>query len=129
MLVFFRCVTFAAVSSLCLASIARSEPSAARTEQVGSVRVGYADLDLQKEADARVLLGRLERAAYTACGGNPKFDRSYELMPSYTQQVYRACRETALVRAVDNIRSPTLSRLFAERHKVGKRDNEWWRTA
>src|SRR5262249_52030422 len=101
--------------SLALVSIARAQPSAEKTELVGRVPVSYADLDPEKEADARVLLGRLQQAAYAACGGNPKHHFAYTSMPRKTRQVFEDCRRNAVTRAVDAIKSPTLSRVLAER--------------
>lgn len=108
-----RCLLFAGCLSLTLASTARAEPSAEKLELVGRVPVSYADLEPEKEADARVLLGRLQRAAYTACGGSPQFHPSFELMPRKTRQVFEDCRRSAIHRAVDAIKSPTLSRVLA----------------
>jgi UrcA family protein len=104
-----------AALGLALASTACATPSVEKTELVGRVHVTYYDLDPQKEADARVLLGRLERAAYKACGGNPRGHRSYEIMPRYTVEVFEECRENAISCAVDSVHSVTLERLLASR--------------
>jgi UrcA family protein len=114
MFVSIRRVLFAVGLSLTLVSIARSEPPAEKMELVEKKPVSYAGLDLEKEADARVLLGRLQQAAYHACGGNPRFHPSYTLMPKKTTQVFESCRTNAIDRAVKSIQSATLSRLFAE---------------
>ena len=114
MFVSIQCLLFAACLSLTLASIARAEPSAEKLEIVGRVPVSYADLDLDKESDARVLLARLQGAAYKACGGTPQSHPSFELMPRKTRQVFEDCRKNAIHRAVDAIKSPTLSRVLAE---------------
>jgi UrcA family protein len=85
------------------------------TEKVGfilRVRVPLDDLDLRKETDARLLLSRLEKAAYRACGGNPRFHTSYEVMPERTTKVFRDCRERAITQAVDRINAPTLKQLL-----------------
>jgi UrcA family protein len=116
MLAAIRHLLFAVGLSLTLASIARAEPPAEKLEKVGQVPVSYADLDPQKEADARVLLTRLQQAAYTACGGNPRHHPSHELMPRKTERVFEECRRNAITRALGVIKSPTLSRLFAEAH-------------
>jgi UrcA family protein len=98
---------------------AASQPLADRADRVGSIVVRYHDLDLRKEADAQVLLQRLERAAKTACGGNPKMNRAYEAMPRYTVEVFRECRREAIERAVTQINAPTLSHLFAALYGTG----------
>jgi hypothetical protein len=41
------------------------------------------------------MLERLKRAAYHACGGNPRFYLTYEVMPRQTVEVFRECREEA----------------------------------
>jgi len=58
------------------------------------------------------LLDRLKRAAYRACGGNPRYHYAYEVMPHHTIEVFRECREEALCAAVGEINSPTLTRIF-----------------
>jgi UrcA family protein len=113
MFVSFSRVLFVVGLSLTLASIARAEPSAEKMELVGRVRVSYADLDLEKEADAHVLLGRLQQAAYTACGRSPSSYYTYEVMPRKTIQVFEDCRRNAIHRAVEVIKSATLSRVLA----------------
>src|SRR5262245_4236709 len=100
MFVSIRRVLFAGCLSLALVSIARAEPSAEKVEVVGRVPVRYADLDLEKDGDAHVLLGRLQQAAYAACGGNPKQHFAYESMPRKTLQVFEDCRRNAVRRAV-----------------------------
>jgi UrcA family protein len=104
--------------AITLASTA-SEPLADRLERIGSIVVKYHDLDLRKEADAQVLLQRLERAAKTACGGNPKMNRAYEVIPRYTLEVFQECRREAIARAVTQINAPTLSHLFAALYGSG----------
>lgn len=81
---------------------------------IGKVTVPLSDLDLRKPADARTLLARLDEAAYQACGGNPKFHPSYALTPQRTLNVFRDCRAAAVRRAVNQIGSPALTRVYAE---------------
>jgi UrcA family protein len=106
---------FVAAVGLVLASTACAAPPVEKTQFVGSARVTYYDLDLRKEADARVLLGRLERAAYYACGGDPKVYSSYETMPLRTVEVFEECREDAIARAVASVHSVALERLLGNR--------------
>jgi len=79
---------------------------------IGRVQVPYADLDLRRAADAQVLLGRLERAAFKACGGNPKFHPSYEATPRRTVEVFQECRRNAVAAAVAKVGAPALSQAF-----------------
>jgi UrcA family protein len=96
-------------------TIAQSALAGAPTStelRLGHVPVRYHDLDLRKEADAQVLLGRLESAAVTACGGNPRFHPSYELMPKRTVEVFQECRRNAVATAVTKVGAPALSQAF-----------------
>lgn len=84
------------------------QPSSA-LRLVGTERVSYADLDLSREADGEVLLGRIKKAAYRACGGDPRRHPSYTLLPRRVEMAYKDCREDAIARAIDSIDTPVLS--------------------
>ncbi len=104
------------VASFLLTTVAHavlSQAAESRPIRIADVHVRFHDLDLRDDADAQILLDRLERAAITACGGNPVFHGSYELMPRRTVEVFQQCRDEAVARAVDAVGAPTLSRLFA----------------
>ena len=96
---------------LCLAIVPAAQATlpSAEKELVGTVRVTYADLDLTRRADVEILLGRIENAAYRACGGNPRRHSSYDMTPSYTAAVFKECREDAIARAIGVIDAPALS--------------------
>src|SRR5512138_3737028 len=68
--------------------------------------VSYADLDLSREAGARVMLSRLERAASTVCGGRPDIHIINQLM------LYRACTRKAMDGAVAQLGSSKVSALY-----------------
>ena len=91
------------------------KPPEAKPELIGQVRVELTGLDLQKPADVRTLLARIEKAAYRACGGNPKLDRTYNLLPERTVEVYELCREGAVKRAIDQIGAAQLAQVYEER--------------
>lgn len=91
------------------------KPPDAKPELIGQVRVELKGLDLQNPADARTLLARIEKAAYRACGGNPKLDRTYNLLPERTVEVYERCREAAVKRAIDEIGAAQLAQIYQER--------------
>jgi UrcA family protein len=76
---------------------------------VGSVRVSYADLDLTRQSDVDILLERIKKAAYRACGGNPRLHPTYSVMPGRTVTVFKECREDAIARAVDEVDVPVLA--------------------
>ena len=96
---------------LCLAVNAAAQAKLPSEEKklVGTVPVAYADLDLTRQADVQILLGRIEKAAYRACGGNPRRHSSYDMTPSYTAAVFKECREDAIARAIGAIDAPALS--------------------
>ena len=85
-----------------------------RYDVVARVHVAYNDLDLQSPAGAQTLLERLKRAAYRACGGDPKLHRAYRTRPEKTIKVYEECRADAMKRAVDQINAPLVARMYAE---------------
>lgn len=93
---------------------------------IGNTVVQMRDLDLQKPADARTLLKRLDQAAYQACGGDPKFHSSYSMTPRRVVSAFAECRAEAVRRAVDQIGNSTLSRAYADSrvkgHPVASRD-------
>ena len=82
-------------------------------ERVASVRVAHADLDLTREADVGILLDRIEKAAYRACGGNPRRHWTYDAMPELTTTVFKECREDAIARTLSAIDAPALSQAHA----------------
>lgn len=76
---------------------------------VGTERVSYGDLDLSRETDAEILLERIKKAAYRACGGDPRRHPAYTLLSRRVEMAYRECREDAVARAVDSVDAPVLS--------------------
>lgn len=104
---------------LCFAINPAAQATApAEKKLVRIVRVAYADLDLTRQADVELLLGRIENAAYRACGGDPRRHRSYDVIPRRTEAVFKECREDAIARAVGTINAPVLSQ--ARVQVVGK---------
>lgn len=90
-----------------------SSASCKTYEIVARVHVEWSDLDLNKPADARTLLERLKRAAYVACGGDPKLHNSYRTRREKTVAVYEECRADAVKRAIDQIGAQQLTQLYA----------------
>jgi UrcA family protein len=110
----FRSLTLLAVASLGFTlhvPVARAE--ADKLTHIGSVRVDYSDLDIQKEADARELLERLNRAAFKACGGEPRWHPQYDFIPRRVTRVFRECREAAVAQAVSEVDARALWAAFA----------------
>jgi len=95
-------------------SVAWSNPPQPKEQLIGKAKVDLTDLDLRNPADARILLDRLEQAAWRACGGDPKLNNSYRTRPEQTLKVYEECRENAVKRAIDQIGAPLLAQAYAE---------------
>jgi UrcA family protein len=96
-----------AVATL-LGCLAASQPALARaaapdSDQV-SIRVSYADLNLDSRAGAEALLRRVGQAAESVCGSRPS-DHLDDLM------IYRACVRSVADRAVANLGHPLVSAL------------------
>ena len=76
------------------------------------VTVSYQDLDLSRSADARVLYGRLQRAAESVCGAPSR----YELV---RYAAFQRCVQVTLGDAVARIRSPELEHTLADLNRAG----------
>ncbi len=70
------------------------------------VTVSYADLDLSREAGARVMLDRLESAASHVCGGWPDMHILNQIVR------YHACTRQAMDDAIARLDSPKVSALY-----------------
>ena len=101
----------AAVGVIATTQIAVAEMPGERVE-VGRVTVSYSDIDLGNVADVRLMLGRLEQAAYRACGGDPRWNPSYALLWDTLNAEYRRCRSDAVSRAVTTVDAPLLSQML-----------------
>jgi UrcA family protein len=101
----------AAVGVIATTQIAMAEMPGERVE-VGRVTVSYGDIDLGNVADVRLMLGRLEQAAYRACGGDPRWNPSYALLWGTLNAEYRQCRSDAVSRAVTTVDAPLLSQML-----------------
>ena len=79
-------------------------------DELESVAVSYAELDLSKPAGAEALYNRLQRAAAEVCGFH---DPTSSLYPASTRKDKQACYVDALSRAVAQIDAP----LVKEQHE------------
>jgi UrcA family protein len=77
----------------------------AADDALPSRRVSYADLDISKPAGAKVLYGRIARAAKEVCN----FSVGYESLGA-AQSMHR-CVDHAIANAVTDVGSPALSAL------------------
>lgn len=75
-------------------------------DELESVAVTYAELDLSKPAGAEVLYERLQRAAKKVCGFH---DRSFSLFSASTKTDKKVCYVDALSRAVAQIDAPPVT--------------------
>jgi|SRR5580704_16285072 UrcA family protein len=78
--------------------------------------VRYGDLDLANVHDARKLLRRIDRAADSACGGQPPISLQSDL----PQASFNRCHADAVARAVADLGAPLVTRIY---------DLEWLRTS
>jgi UrcA family protein len=84
--------------------------------QTGRVIVPLNDLNLSRPADARIAFHRIERAAATACGGNP-LARTWHGQPmAPLLRQYTLCQEEATARTIAELRVPTLAAAYVEKH-------------
>jgi UrcA family protein len=85
--------------------LAAAASACAKPEELStSVRVDFADLDINHPAGADALLKRIERAAVTACAG-------WSSAPLLEAQAtaYQQCREDAISQAVSRLNAPMLT--------------------
>jgi UrcA family protein len=72
-------------------------------DKVQSETVRFAELDLSKQAGAKVLYRRIQNAAIDVCGG-----RKSASEPIARNRVKEACYKTAVASAVEKVGSPLL---------------------
>lgn len=111
-----RSVRFAILAAIGVIAATQSANAASHVDrvEVGRVTVSYADLNLTTLADAQVMLTRLEKAAYRACGGDPRLNVDYDLMGPHIERTYRECRTDAVSRAVTSVNAPLLTAVHRE---------------
>jgi len=93
---------------LCTAAVlalAANPARAADAPERTSMTVSYSDLDLTKEAGARILLNRIRVAAASVCGPAP------DIRDIRAHEAYASCTDQAVATAVDSARSPVLAAL------------------
>jgi UrcA family protein len=92
-------LSLAAATLVAAAQSASAQPDEPST----AVRVSFADLDISHPAGAHVLLERIERAAVTACGGEPWARLQAQ------SSAYQQCRGDAISEAISHINAPMLT--------------------
>lgn len=106
----FQRTKLALVAGIAVAAftVSAGAAEAPRGYRAYSVKVTYGDLDLTREDDARVMLDRLDRAAFSVCGGNERFYAEHKTRSGRVARAVRECREDALARAVATVDSQKL---------------------
>jgi UrcA family protein len=85
-------------------ALAMASPTAAQSpDDQTSVRVNYADLDIDHANGARVLLNRIETAATTACGGPA------DIHDLGRRAMVEKCRSYAVGHAVKDLGAPMVT--------------------
>ncbi len=100
-----RLLGLALVASLSASALAAG-PVAAQAQDTGAglaVSVRYSDLDINREAGARVMLKRIQWAASEACGGEP------DLRVLERRMIYDRCRSQTIERAVTALNAPLVT--------------------
>lgn len=94
-----------ALTGVAIHSAAQAETRLDEKRFVGSERVSYADLDIDRPEDAQVLMSRIKNAAYRVCGGDPRRHMSYTLIPGRVEAAFKECREDAVAQAMAAVES------------------------
>ncbi len=102
-------VLLAGLAAVTLGLASTSSFASGSDDGVRKQTVSYAELDLTKQAGAEALYKRIQRAAFTVCGG-------YEtpLPGSYTRK--SRCFKTAVNEAVAKVNSPLLTALHQDQN-------------
>jgi UrcA family protein len=98
----------AVAAAVAFAAVLGAQPTFAATADDGvvSVRVPYADLNLQSAAGARIMLARLTAASHSTCGAEPT------ITDLGRSQLYRGCVSGTLDRAVRSLGAPLVTAAF-----------------
>jgi UrcA family protein len=99
-----------AIASCAAFGLLAFSPASAATIERTSQRVSYADLNLDHQAGAEVMLHRIRSAAETVCGD--RFGR----MSLLEHARIRACFRAAMNKGVSDVGSPVLAALFYDRY-------------
>jgi UrcA family protein len=98
-----RVSSFRAVALVLVAGLLGSAPALA-DEGVRSMKVGYGDLDLNTQAGAATLYGRIRSAAKQLCG--------YEGSTFTDKAIWNSCFKRSVGDAVAKVNAPQLTALY-----------------
>lgn len=109
----FRSFGFSVIAAMGIIAATQSAVAAphAQSVDVRSMKVSLRGLDLSTPAHVRVLLTRLQEAAYYTCGGDPRLNLDYGIMGPRIEKRYQDCRNNAVARAVDKVNAPLLTQI------------------
>lgn len=109
----FRLTMISAAAILALSCTANAGMNDMRTSHVV---VAMNDLNMNRPADAQIAFHRIERAAATACGGNP-LARTWHGQPiGPLLRQYQLCQEEAIARTVAELRLPVMVAAYVAKH-------------
>lgn len=91
---------------------ALAHPADQNAPEAAKAVVKYTDLDLSKEADARSLYARLQRASARVCGDFK------DLRVLAVKRNYDVCYQESLSRAVDAVNHSTVTAMFAADRRI-----------
>jgi UrcA family protein len=99
-----------AITSCAAFGLLAFSPASAATAERASQRVSFADLNLDGQAGAEVMLHRIRGAADAVCGDN--FGRLS--LRDFVR--IRACSRAAMTKSVTDIANPTLTALYYDQY-------------
>lgn len=99
-----------AIASCAAFGVMALSPASAATIERTSQRVSYADLNLDHQVGAEVMLYRIRSAAHAVCGD------SFGRMSLREHARIRACSRAAMNKGVSDVGSPVLTELFYDRY-------------
>ena len=107
-----RVARYVAAFGVAALSFGAAQASDFGSNDIPKAVVGYADLDLSKQADVRSLYERLQRASARVCG-DYKDLRSLAMKRSY-----EVCFQQSLSRAVDEVNHAAVTAMYAADNRV-----------
>jgi UrcA family protein len=105
---FHKAASWLAVGSLMSAAL-MANPANSIPEAAPTIRVNYADLDLNRAQDVKRLYGRIRIAAITVC----RSAQGPELVNRLFWNDWHACMDKAIGSAIDTVHNPQLSAHYA----------------
>ncbi len=85
---------------------------------IKNMNVRHSDLDLDRDADARKMLTRLETAATSACGGRPTPVSGDDRVGQAKHRQHRICKARAVDDATKRLGAPLVRAAWLEKSAV-----------